>query len=64
MLRWMAVVVCRVVVSARRWISYYFTQYFTTAMAEEIDATPEDGDDYYTFLNIPRNVRSEEIGAI
>lgn len=29
-------------------------------MAEEMDAPQEDGDDYYTFLNIPRNVRGVE----
>lgn len=33
-------------------------------MAEDIEATQEDGDDYYTFLNIPRNVRSEENSVI
>lgn len=30
-------------------------------MAEEIDASQEDGDDYYTFLNIPRNATDDEI---
>lgn len=26
-------------------------------MPEEVDGTQDDGDDYYTFLNISRNVR-------
>ncbi|XP_050737398.1 dnaJ homolog subfamily C member 11-like [Eriocheir sinensis] len=30
-------------------------------MAEEMDAPQEEGDDYYTFLNIPRNATDDEI---
>ncbi|KAK8723209.1 hypothetical protein OTU49_011910 [Cherax quadricarinatus] len=30
-------------------------------MSEELDEIKEEGDDYYTFLNIPRNAADEEI---
>ncbi|XP_069960476.1 dnaJ homolog subfamily C member 11 isoform X2 [Cherax quadricarinatus] len=33
----------------------------TFTMSEELDEIKEEGDDYYTFLNIPRNAADEEI---